>query len=87
MSVRTLERSIIRSQSVNTANFRENWKEYHDKKMESRKVAMPKVKKPKHHFDDRRQWIAYMKQMKQMIAAAMSKKKDDVSGNKTDSLA
>ena len=75
MSVRTLERSIIRSQSVNTANFRENWKEYHDKKLESRKTALPKVKKKQHHFDDGRVWIAHMKRMKQMIEEMKAKKK------------
>lgn len=87
MSMRSLERSIIRSKCGSTNEFREAWKKYHDAKMDKRAELIEnggritsirtKPKKKKRHYDNGKllfkQWIA----MKEMIANMAKEKQNE----------
>jgi len=89
MSVRTLERSIIRSQCGNTKEFREAWKRYHNAKIEkigemNRNYNVAKPKPKKYHWDNGRLAIARWKQLKEYFANLGNQKdteSSDVSSN------
>lgn len=89
MSVRTLERSIIRSQCQSTKEFRESWKRYHDAKIEKMRdasvtnhhIAKPKPKK--NHFDNGRLAIIQWNRMKEYFAN-LKTKKDESSSESSD---
>lgn len=84
MSVRTLERSIIRSQCGSTTEFKEAWKRYHDAKLNkisemnrSYNVAKPKLKK--YHWDNGKLAIARWKQLKEYFANLKKSDEDNSS--------
>ena len=73
MSLRSLERSIIKSGCGNTNEFRDKWKKYHDAKIETMKnnnlnVIVNKPKKKQHHWDNGKLAIKQWNAMKEMIA-------------------
>lgn len=82
MSLRSLERSIIRSECSNTNEFREKWKKYHDAKIDTMKnnnmnVIINKPKKKQNHWDNGRLAIRQWKAMKEMVADMLKKKQSE----------
>lgn len=82
MSMRTLKRSIIRSQSKNTADFRDKWQKYHSKDMEQRK-AVDTNRKPTYHYDNGKHLIATWKRMKEYVAQLREKQSENNETSKT----
>lgn len=83
MSVRTLKRSIIRSQSENTKDFRVKWKEFHDKEMETRHLVDTN-KKAQYHYDNGKHLISAWQRMKEYIQQMKNKKSEDQVNIQTD---
>ena len=84
MGMRKYERGIIKAQCIkrdgNAKAFPEEWKKYHDKKVQARIEqqqndgnvtairSKPTSKKKKRHYDNGKVMLNSMRQMKQIIA-------------------
>ena len=85
---RSIERSIIKYQcrvrDGNTNNFKDEWKKYHDNKVEQAKknnkvntIRKTKIKKKQNHFDNGKLAIRQWKRMKEMLANMKKKKLEE----------